>query len=813
MTEAFWTLSGHSAFEAPGLSALVFHNRYPEGKQGGFEVIQHDERILSCGDLRVSTMPGQWNALPEVGDLEIAEDGAAKVSGRFAAPDLAYALRVCPQGAGLRVCVDMAAPLPEALAGVVGFNLEIYPPAYIGKTFMLAGTQQMDGVHCRFPQQANGPCFAEASGDLRPVPLACGAHLIAAPEDPLRRFEIASETGTMILYDGRQAAQNGWFVLRELVQPGATTEAVVWMVTPNSVPGWRRTPVIALSQVGYHPDQVKRAILELDSRTELLADVALERIDADGPVEVVSAHPERWGDFLRYTYAVFDFTHVREPGRYRVHYGEQVTSVFGIHRQIYQHDVWQPTLETFFPVQMCHVAVKDRYRTWHGACHLDDALQAPSQHQHFDGYRQHAAAETSYGPLEHIPHLDRGGWHDAGDYDLAAGSQARTTHVLALARELFGLDTDQTTVDQARRLVLLHTPDGVPDILEQVAHGVENLLGGYRAAGHSFHGTIANSLDQYVHLGDAATMTDNRVDTRPVTPEEIAGNRAHQAERQAGLKDDRWAFTNRDTALEYLVAGTLAAAGRVLRDAMPELAAECLATAVQVWDCEHSHTPIVQRGGYVPRRVEDQEVLAAVELLLATGEDRYRERLLMLWPAIETNVLRVGPHVARALPALADTVFEQKLRDAVAGALPAFEAALQTNPFGIVFRPHIWGIGWQLLGHAVGLYQLRTAFPDLIDREIILRVLNYNLGCHPASSTSLVSGVGACSATVAYGVNRADWSYTPGGVISGPALIRPDFPELKEPWPYLWQQTEYVISGAANYIFCVVAADRMLNTV
>ena len=28
--------------------------------------------------------------------------------------------------------------------------------------------------------------------------------------------------------------------------------------------------------------------------------------------------------------------------------------------------------------------------------------------------------------------------------------------------------------------------------------------------------------------------------------------------------------------------------------------------------------------------------------------------------------------------------------------------------------------------------------------------------------------------------NRADSSYIPGGVVSGTALIRPDFPELKE---------------------------------
>jgi hypothetical protein len=43
------------------------------------------------------------------------------------------------------------------------------------------------------------------------------------------------------------------------------------------------------------------------------------------------------------------------------------------------------------------------------------------------------------------------------------------------------------------------------------------------------------------------------------------------------------------------------------------------------------------------------------------------------------------------------------------------------------------------------------------------------------------------------------------------AAIRPDFPELKEPFPFLWQQAEYVLTGAATYVFTVLAADRLLG--
>ena len=64
---------------------------------------------------------------------------------------------------------------------------------------------------------------------------------------------------------------------------------------------------------------------------------------------------------------------------------------------------------------------------------------------------------------------------------------------------------------------------------------------------------------------------------------------------------------------------------------------------------------------------------------------------------------------------------------------------------------------------------LNRAFPELFERENVLRVLSFVLGRHPASSTSFVSGVGPRSLTSAYGFNRDDWSYIPGGNNSGVA--------------------------------------------
>jgi endoglucanase len=94
----------------------------------------------------------------------------------------------------------------------------------------------------------------------------------------------------------------------------------------------------------------------------------------------------------------------------------------------------------------------------------------------------------------------------------------------------------------------------------------------------------------------------------------------------------------------------------------------------------------------------------------------------------------------------------------------------------------------------------------------MLHAINFVLGCHPGTNTSsFASGVGSRSLTTAYGYNRADWSYIPGGIGSGTALIRPDYPELLT-WPFLWQQTEYVLGGGTtDYLFLILAADNLLN--
>jgi hypothetical protein len=211
-------------------------------------------------------------------------------------------------------------------------------------------------------------------------------------------------------------------------------------------------------------------------------------------------------------------------------------------------------------------------------------------------------------------------------------------------------------------------------------------------------------------------------------------------------------------------------------------------------------------------RQVSQKVQAAAELLRTTGDAEYKDFLVGNISLITGEFRNLGWIMVNTLPVIDNPEFAAALKNAA--KKHAEEVALQARetPFGVPYRPHIWGAGWDIQSFGVRQYYLHRAFPDIIPSDYFLNALNFMLGVHPGANTaSFASGVGARSATVAYGVNRADWSYIPGGVVSGTALIRPDFPELLD-WPYLWQQQEYVMGGGAtNFMFLVLAADQVLK--
>lgn len=800
-------LNDREYFERGGVNVMAFQDIYPDGHQAGVSVIQHAVRLATNGDIRLETTPGQWSPMPLQVDRHVDRESGT-ITTRLAYPDdsknrtgfnpieypdleFTYSVTISAEGDAVRVRVDLDEALPAEWIGRVGFNMELFPGAYFGHTWYLGDTSGL------FPMQPNGPSRAGSMGHYQPVDvaepleMASGPILSVAPESDDRRMTIESLTGDLRLYDGRIQHNNGWFVVRSPVPAGATEGAIEWLIRPHAISGWMYSPVIQVSQVGYHPDQAKVAVIEMDHRDEVNGPATLSRVNEKGGlVDILASEPVEWGRFLRYNYRTFDFTSVRDPGMYVVTYRDQRSEPFRIGEDVFDRNVWQPTIEYFLPVQMCHMRVEEQYRVWHGACHLDDARMAPADSIHFDGYVQGPDLLTDWESGQTVPGLDVGGWHDAGDDDLRIESQADEVYVLATAFEEFGIDHDETTVDQANRLARIHQPDGRPDILQQVEHGVLNILGGYHGLGRLYRGVIVPSLKQYVLLGDVANSTDNLLFDPDLSPGERTAT-------HSSVPDDRWVFTENEPGHEYKAIAALAAASRVLPGYDADLARQCLETAESIWSRESSGSSDL-----------DQRVLAAAELFLATGKDEYRTELLSLEDHIVARIRSVAWSVGRTLPAIHDGSFETAVRNAVSEYAAGVRRAQAENPYGVPYRPYIWGAGWGIQRFGVEQYFLHRAFPESVSAEYMLNALNFVLGVHPGLNTaSFASGVGARSATVGYGLNRADWSYIPGGVVSGTALIRPDFPELKE-FPYLWQQVEYVMGGGATHFMFLVLAAR-----
>jgi hypothetical protein len=415
---------------------------------------------------------------------------------------------------------------------------------------------------------------------------------------------------------------------------------------------------------------------------------------------------------------------------------------------------------------------------------------APVGLNHFDGYVSGPETLTPFAPLQPVPGLNRGGWHDAGDYDLRVESQMTTVWLLAMMVEQFGLDYDATTIDQARRVVEIHQPDGVNDALQQIEHGLLSVLGAYESLGRLYRGIIEPTLRQYVHLGDAATQTDGRVLTDSESP---------------GQEDDRWVFTEINPVREVNAAAGLAAAARVLKDYRPELAAAAVAAARDLFRTAEGVAAATPDQQPIPTSAR---AFALTELYLATEERDYLERLLTMQGELVADIGQSGWPVGRLLLQIEDEDFRLALDAAVRDYQSGVNAQARRTPYGVPYEPRIWGAGWDIQRFGVSQWFFHQAWPQHTDFHTVTDALNFVLGVHPGENTmSFVSGVGADSALVAYGVNRADWSFIPGGVISGTNLVRPDLPELKI-WPFFWQQTEYVMGGGAtNYMFLVLAAD------
>ena len=817
------TLNDKQYFEKRGLNVLVFTNEYNgmffDEKTAGIELIHHGVRTATGGAVRLSAAPEQWDQIPKVVDRKVdPKTNTIEVKLRYEAFDFDSRLSVTPEGAGVRIAVYLDKPVPAALEGRAGLNLEFVPSRYWEHTYLMDG---QPGIFPRYPagpttslppekkiRQFEGHSTFDLHGHkefVEALPVAAGKTILLAPEDPERSVTIRSLAGELQLLDGRNLAQNGWYIVRAVLAAKTTGKVADWIVEPHTIPNWTRTPVIGFSQVGYHPSQPKRAVIELDANDTPLPAASLIEIRPDGrQVEKAKVKIQAWGQYLRYNYGVADFSSVKDPGLYLIQYGTQRTGSFPIAANVYER-VWYPTLDVFFPVQMDHMFVNEGYRVWHGAAHLDDAVQAPLNEQHFDGYRTGATTNTPYKPGERIPGLAVGGWFDAGDFDIQGGSHAMTVSGLVATWETFQPQRDQTLIDQDRRFVDIHRPDGKADVLQQIEHGALQIAAQYRAIGRLVRGIVDGELHRYHHLGDASTQTDNLIYDPSLKPYESDG-------RRSGTPDDRWVFTDSSPFSNYSGIGALAAASRALRGYNETLAADCLTLAKKAYAEERARpAPAAPATGPGAMFGQTAELTAVMQLMTATKEQQYADRFdELVWPALDRNAGMAIQLAARAIPAR-DTAYAQRLRPYAEKYKLELDGMLKQNPYGVPIGTRGWAGNSQVIGWATTNYYLHRAYPDLVGTDLVTRGLDFLFGTHPAHNYSFVSAVGNRSKHLAYGNNRADFTFIAGGIVPGILVLKPDYPENMDDWPFLWGENEYVIDIGASYIFLANAAHELVG--
>ena len=799
-------------FETQGVNILVYNNLFTGGfndeKNAGIELIHHGVRTSQGGAVRLSNTPEQWDLVPAISNRTVNKTAKTIESAlRYEDYDFDSRVVVTAKGKSVEISVYLDKPVPKELEGSAGFNLEFLPSQYWGKTYL------MDGRYNRFPRYVVGNTITRPNTEkpkqfkgyvtsddrgtgrfIDPLPLETGRTFLLAPDEPERMVKITSHDADLMLFDGRVLAQNGWFVVRSLLPAGKTGKVLTWTVEPNAIKGWVREPNIGFSQVGYIPSQPKVAVIELDKKDTPLTKASLYKIDDNGKTtKVFSGKIVPWGDYFKYHYVKFDFSTVKNPGVYYIQYGDFKSNNFIIENNVYDK-ITDATSDIWIPIHMNHMFVNEAYRVWHGEPFKEGYLQAPPDTDHFDLHAQGPTTDTRYKALELIPGLNTGGFFDAGDFDIETGANIGVVQNFVHTWEYFKPLRDQIFVNQNQRYVDLHRPDGKPDMLQFIEHGTLNLVAQAEIIGHMAQ-TLSNAvLDNYHHLGDAASITDGLPYNPDLGPYEIASDG-----RSSGVKDDMWAFTSRNPGLDLRAATTFAAASRALKGYNDELSARAL---------QQSKRLLKEATELLANRPQDNRAWGAganvatnLQLYISTGEKQYFDTFQeLLWPALDRNLSFTISTALDAIPHM-DVSFKEKLRPVVVKYKEYIDGLEKDNPYGVPIGLGNWAGNGGVVSFGTTVCFASKHFPDIIDASHAFKVTNWLFGCHPYHNYSFVATLGAARPkAVFYGNNRADFSFIPGNVAPGILFRKPDHFENYDDWPFLWGQNEGTIAGNTGYL-------------
>lgn len=750
---------------------------------GGVAVLRNLATTLAYGGFQCS-----WNGWTPHRALEdqtsSVANGVLSFDGRLPGSSLWYRQRVSVQGGAVAFSLQLQGPLSQLDWAIFSFSL---PTVVYKNQPYRAGAQ--NGVYP--PSLPAEPLLVEGVN-----------HFEVRTDDPTWRYQFDTP-GSLALMDGR--TWNGFVYQLSVGIPLDTGLASFTLTPPAADPG-PNPPALRYSRLGYPlVASGQYAVLEIDWRAAWPdLNVRLERELPGGGAETMRAGQftpileDNWKRF-----ALFDFSPVQTPGRYRLAWAGGLTGWFPISNEVYA-GLWQPTLDHFLPYQMCHLAVDlgDGLRA-HAACHLDDGIQAQADTPGPDGFVSYEGT-AGPGPGQPIP-AAVGGWHDAGDFDLNVSAQAFVTHLLALAWEQFAPWRDLNRLDLAGRQLHTGQSNARSDLLEQVEWGARWLLSMQQPNGHVYVGLV-----EKLGVWGQAQLPELITDGQP------------------GTGDERQVYVDlhSDVLLKFVIAA--AAASRALRSHDPALSAQCWQAALQTWDCFNANPHVYRPTVYFSDWAQGEQhmiLAAAAELYLTHPDPAYLaviaayQSYLQTWPpewpepdgTWHGNFWYAPPFLARLLPRLSPGSLKTAIASALAGVASNLKTTLQARPFPTQYWDFSeWGSVDVFQARLYDAYWLSQAVPASLAFQDALPCAHWLFGLHPVNDLSLVLGLGLpqpsylYSATLLVRLGETPAS-VPGAVL--PGLSRYDRGGVLDyrDWPQEFYNNEACIYSAAFYIFNTLA--------
>lgn len=538
--------------------------------------------------------------------------------------------------------------------------------------------------------------------------------------------------------------------------------------------GSAEAKVIVLNQVGYLPTWPKMAFL-VNADGKMKQAELLDATDRHSvfkfKASINKKDPQTQDSLQELNFSAFN-----KAGRYIVKADDVESHPFAIGQDIYQ----QPLKLLFrsYYLQRCGIKIDDAATNLkHEACHLHDAVIAREDNVHKTG--------------DVVPAT--GGWHDAGDY----GKYIATTAV-TIGR-LLALYEDYPQFFSNFRFDIPESNNNLPDILDEMQVGLDWMLAMQRPDGALYRKIGGDSWPK-------GLTPDQNKQMRFLYP-----------------------ITTAETAK---AAAAWAMAARIYQAIQPEKAAKYLEAAKLSWHYletidkqffDYKDGDNKGSGPYMYNKTDndlsltydwDDRLWAAVELLISTGDEKYKKYVDKTLPTAPLNPYEWKDPSAMAM---AQVLFHPKLqaykkwrslteKKFIARAKKLL-GNMAVSGYRIANNRFVWSSNKITAEEGIILMQAYRLTNDRAYLDAAVAQLNYLLGRNHFNM-SFVSGVGTNAVTnVSHIYLVAAKAKLPGLFVGGPNELEQSGigPKNKGPLSYIddarsYATNEYAIDYNASLI-------------